>query len=370
MTNPIANVCGHAIGAVADPVVECIDVDGMVRRIDINSALDRVDVNRLMERIDFDKVLSSIDLNKHLERVDVNAIMEQVDINDLVGRSDLGAIIAQSTTGVFSQVLDKLRMQFVAMDLIVLRMKRFQFRQTHGGRLPPKPGRQHEAEDTSVLRCPKARIDQAVAVQGHYCGFLSKAGAIFLDTLFVTLSFASLMIFLQLCRILFVGGSGADARERISSDKHWAVFLYCIYWVLYFFLSVAATGSTIGMSIVGLKVVDANTGDEVSVTKAALRTLLLPLSITVMPLLGVIGFYRKDGRMLHDLVAQTGIVFEWEAQMAKMRSLAKARVKRQAGIRASSRLANSQTSTTSLLDEDGLRESSGGESTASYRTFQ
>ena len=152
----------------------------------------------------------------------------------------------------------------------------------------------------------------------------------------------------------------------------WAFFLYCAYWGLYFFLTVAATGATVGMAILGLKVVDASNGDDASLVQAALRTLLLPLSTTVLPVLGVLGFYRRDGRMLHDLVANTGIIFEWEAQLAKVRALAIQRAKEQASLRAASTITNSSHTTTTtetpLLMQGDLGESTrnGGGPGTSY----
>ena len=238
--------------------------------------------------------------------------------------------------------------------------------------MPPKPGL-----PLDDARCPRCKVDQAVAVQGRFCGFISKAAAILIDLLFVTLSFAAMLVFLQLFEILFIGGTAADARQTISREKRWAFFLYCFYWGMYFFLAVAATGSTMGMAILGLKVVNANDGEDATVTQAALRTMLLPLSTGVLPILGVIGFYRRDGRMLHDVVANTGIIFEWEAQIAKVRALAMQRAKQQASLRAASTLSNSTQSMTSSPEVPFLRvqvsssaDSSGeNKERTSYTTF-
>ena len=41
-----------------------------------------------------------------------------------------------------------------------------------------------------------------------------------------------------------------------------------------------------------------------------------------MPPLGAVGLIRRDGRMLHDLVARTGIIYLWDAKLAKMRQKA------------------------------------------------
>ncbi|EEC44006.1 predicted protein [Phaeodactylum tricornutum CCAP 1055/1] len=326
MTNPMAELCGRAIGAVAAPVVECLDVDGVVRKVDVNSLLQRIDMNELLDKVDIDRLLDRVDLNRHVAKVDINSVLERVDVNDIVGRSDMGAIIAQSTTGVFSQVLDKLRTQLVVADLIFFRMRRFQWSHANGGRLPPSPG-PTAINGPRAARCPKVRIDQAIAVQGHFTGFISKAVAIFLDTLFVTLSFAGIIIVLQLCWILFVRDTDADTvRKKVSRDTLWVFVMYCVYWVLCFFLTVLVTGQTLGMAIVGIKVVCSRTGEDVSLRQAMVRTAILPLTTTVLPILGIMGITRRDGRLLHDVVAGTGIVYAWDARMAKVRAVAMKRV--------------------------------------------
>lgn len=312
--NTIAKPVGQAIGAV----VECIDVDGIVRKIDLNAALDRIDINALLDRIDWDRQLQRVDLNRHLQRVEVN---------DVIARSDLGAIIAQSTTGVFGNVLDALRTQLVLVDLVTFRMARFRWCLGGPTRLPPKPVFEEAAEEEQVPpHYPHGRMAKAVAVQGRYTGFFSKAVAIFIDVALVTLFFAVMMIIIQMCLILFQGTSREDAKQTVDRSNFWVIPFYCFVWWLWFYLSVALVGQTLGMSIAGIKVVPSKRNTELSACQAAMRTTLLPLSLTLMPFLGAIGFFRRDGRMLHDIVSGTGIIYRWDAKMAELRVKAEERV--------------------------------------------
>jgi len=275
----------------------------------------------------------------------------------------MDSIVAQSTAGVFTQMLDHFRVQVVYADLLLYRIVRgcrFKEDQDDGGNdiessrrllarettaasgdgqetprrrksgrhrterfqayLPPAPGRRQR---TDFVRYPRGKSNKAIAVQGRYCGFVSKAIAILIDVITVTALFSLLMIILQLAWIYFVGLSKESAVEKTDRTQHsWVVAIFCIYWFLYFFLCVQVTGQTIGMAIVGLKVCDVKSHSSyasVSVGQAFIRTATLPLTLTLFPPLGVIGAMRRDGRMIHDLVAKTGIIYLWDAKLAKLR---------------------------------------------------
>ena len=68
-------------------------------------------------------------------------------------------------------------------------------------------------------------------------------------------------------------------------------------------LLVALTGQTLGMRLGGLRVLRVSAPDRLpGVVPAALRAALLVVS------LGLAGFFTRDGRGLHDLVAGTVVV--------------------------------------------------------------
>lgn len=213
-------------------------------------------------------------------------------------------------------------------------------------------------------------MDKAIAVQGRYTGFFAKACAILFDTTFVTLSFGVLLIVVELC-ILILKAKGdvsqtsmhqasekaAEAKKEIW-DSLAIVVLYGFYWFGYFFLGTVIMGQTPGMALVGIKVVHAHDGKPASVRRAFLRTALLPLSVYVLPILGVVGAFRRDGRMVHDLVAGTGLVYNWNARLTKMRERAMRRMERESFYDGDDGMSSTATEEYVEIDEEA---SSSGE---------
>jgi uncharacterized RDD family membrane protein YckC len=310
----------HPLSDLLNHFVEVTDVDGVVRRIDVNDVVDRIDVNKLIQRIDFNQVLSKIDWNAQLDRVDLDKLLTRVNTN---------ALIARSSTGFMSSFLDAVRLQLTMMDLYLRIVTRcLLWREKHRQRiyLPPKPGRHRQRHDRKVY--PKGRTNKAVAVQGRYCGFVSKAVSIMTDIFTVTVVFAMIFLVAQWCLVLFLGLSKDEAKDKTNDFRQQGsqaiLFLYCGCWFMYFFLSVGLVGQTLGMAIVGVRVCNCNRAahpySTVSIKQALLRTFLLPLTVTLCPALGVIGLVRRDGRMLHDLVANTGMIYLWNAELTKLRN--------------------------------------------------
>jgi uncharacterized RDD family membrane protein YckC len=91
---------------------------------------------------------------------------------------------------------------------------------------------------------------------------------------------------------------------------------FSVWLFLYFWVGVAIAGRTLGMSIVGIKVVSYE-GRPISPGHAAIRALVLPISITtVVGLVGII-FDRRQ-RALHDLAAKTAVVYDWGDRPAEL----------------------------------------------------
>jgi uncharacterized RDD family membrane protein YckC len=353
MTN-IDKLYGQAIlGAALNPIVKCLDVDGVVRCIDVNDVVSRIAINDLLDRIDLENLLDRIDWDRQLSRVNFNSILRTIDIHDLVGRSDMGAILVQSTTGILTSVLDEIRSYIVQVDLGLHHMTRFHFLWQQEGVLPPKPGPPRQQRDNEDrIGYPKGKCDKAIAVQGRYTGFFPKAVAIFLDIGFLTVTFAVWCIIMKLCWMLFLKESNEDAKKKVDRESLSIVILFGVYWFFYFWLSVSIAGRTVGMSIAGIMVVDATTGsDEITIGQAFVRTLLLPLTTTLFPPLGVFGLIRRDGRMFHDSVANTGIVYCWDAHLAMLRKQASKRFEQRQSAYMTEQFSSSPGSTSTSYDD-------------------
>jgi uncharacterized RDD family membrane protein YckC len=321
----ISQVFGHAVSAVVSPIIECVDVDGVVRRVDVNDVVSRIDLDQVVDRIDINRLLDRIDWDRHLQRVNLEAAMNRIDVEKLVLRSNVGAIVTQSTTGIFTQLLDSIRIQVVVVDLYFFRLSRSCRKYT--AMLPQKPGGSHEDNHTWV---PEKRIDKAIAVQGRYTGFFAKTLAMFIDVSFLTLSFAMLLALFAFSRWIFdFGWIESPTKYEVDRGNLVVGICYCFYGFLYFFLGVLLTGQTLGNAIVGVTTVNSRDGTEVTTCQALVRTIILPVSLVILPLFFFVGACRRDGRMLHDLISGTGMIYKWNARLSKLREVTRARMEQE-----------------------------------------
>jgi uncharacterized RDD family membrane protein YckC len=73
------------------------------------------------------------------------------------------------------------------------------------------------------------------------------------------------------------------------------------------------------MAVLGLRVVR-NDGERLEGRRAALRTVVFPLSFIIFGIGLLMGLVRRDRRELHDLLAGTAVVYQWDAEMARLRA--------------------------------------------------
>lgn len=153
--------------------------------------------------------------------------------------------------------------------------------------------------------------------QGHYAGAVSRLVAFAADVgaswgLF-TLGAAALAFTVQLV-------SGTD----FSLTKHQVVSLVAaVVWeFVYFAYQWALGGKTVGMAVLGIRVVRTD-GSPIGARQAVLRTLTLPLSFLIFGL-GFLGILtNRDRHALHDRLAGTAVVYSWDARAARLRWLAR-----------------------------------------------
>lgn len=291
-------------------VINLVDVDGVVRKVDVDDAIQRIDMNELLDKVDMNRLIDRVDLNRQLDRVDLNRALDRVDVNAVVMRSDLGAIITHSTTGIFSDILDAVRASVVHFDIWIYNSVCFIMRRDWT-RLPPVPGERRRRKK------PASEMALSTSVQGCFSGVVSKGLAILIDTLLVTFSFA---LWLVLVAVGWKALTQEDERVEFKRNSRYGLAAYAVYWFAYFWFWTVVAHRTLGMAIVGLKVTDNNTGHNITAKQGFVRTAFLPLSAIFAMALVVVGLVRQDGRMLHDVVAGTGIVFKWNAAMAKFRA--------------------------------------------------
>jgi len=280
----------------------------LVERVDVDAMVGRVDANALVERVDLDAALDRVDVNAVMDRVDADRVLERVDVNAVIQRTELGDVIARSTTGVFTELLDVARTQVIAVDQAVqgvaARVLRGRARE-----VPPMPTGVSDVGDLASMS-PSQR---AVAFQRHAAGSVSRFLAFAMDQFIIGLLFSA-GYFLTSSAVRVVIGVELDIEE----DRWLVAVAYVLWALLYFAGSLAATGRTIGKAVMGLLVVRSD-GAMLSGRRAMLRTIAFPVSFLVFGIGLLMGLVRRDRRELHDLFADTWVVYAWDAATAQLR---------------------------------------------------
>ena len=164
-----------------------------------------------------------------------------------------------------------------------------------------------------------ARVPAAgdVGLQGHYAGFVSRFGAFVIDVLVIALTFALAGTVTEYVVDAVGGGDFHLSDWPLAGDiilAAWA-FFYSAY-------SLASAGKTLGLAIVGLRAVRRD-GRELSGWRAVVRVLAFPLSFAVFCFGFLMILIGRERRALHDVIADTAVVYAWDARAAHLRFLAK-----------------------------------------------
>ena len=158
--------------------------------------------------------------------------------------------------------------------------------------------------------------ERDVRLQGHYAGAVSRAAAYAIDAFAVASLYALGAAVVEY--LLSVLGWNVDL-----ADRPWLTAAGLVTWYfLYFTYPLSVSGRTVGMAVLGVRVVRAD-GSDLSLGRAALRVTVYPLSFLVFGIGLLLILLRRDRRALHDLLADTAVVYAWDAQAARLRFLAR-----------------------------------------------
>jgi uncharacterized RDD family membrane protein YckC len=153
--------------------------------------------------------------------------------------------------------------------------------------------------------------------QGHYAGGVSRLVAFAADVgaswgLF-TVGAAALAFSIQ----LVTGSSFSLESHQIAS------LISAVIWeFIYFAYQWSLSGKTIGMAVLGIRVVKTD-GTPIGARQAVVRTVTFPLSIIALGL-GFLGILtNRDRHAWHDRFAGTAVVYSWDARAARLRWLAR-----------------------------------------------
>lgn len=298
-------------GAIADAAVRGVDLDGAVSeidlnaqigRIDVNDLLDRVDVDDLLDRVDVNRLLDRVDVDRLLDRVDVDRLLDRVDVDRLVDRAGIESIIARSTGQVAGGILDVVRRQVVAVDLIVLRVLYGLTGRSFADQ-PAGPDRLVADMDDPVLRPSDVR--EADQVVGRYAGPLVRVLALALD---VGLASALFTLGTALLGWVLSGVLGLQVSGGAGTGALFGAGLV-VWFVAYWTATLSVGGRTPGMGVVGLRLLRAD-GQPLQLLRVAVWTLVLPVSAVFGAgyVLALVGGRRQT---LHDRAAGACVVYDW-----------------------------------------------------------
>ena len=154
-------------------------------------------------------------------------------------------------------------------------------------------------------------------LRGHYAGFASRFIAFIFDCVL------SIAVFeIALAAISFAASVLTGTSIHWSRGDLWVIIAFFAWEFFYYAYFWTASGKTPGMQLIGVQVVGRD-GSHVGTRRGLVRTLAFPLSFLLLGL-GFVGIlFGRDRRALHDSIADTAVVYTWDARAARLRFLAR-----------------------------------------------
>jgi len=158
---------------------------------------------------------------------------------------------------------------------------------------------------------------EAENLRGQHAGFASRFIAFIFDCV------VSIGVFmLVLSAASFAASVLTGSSIHWSRDNTWVVVAFFAWEFLYYAYFWTSSGKTPGMFLLGVQVVGQD-GTRAGTRRGLIRTAAFPLSFILLGL-GFLGILvGRDRRALHDVIADTAVVYCWDAREARLRSLAR-----------------------------------------------
>ena len=158
--------------------------------------------------------------------------------------------------------------------------------------------------------------EQAINLQGHYSGAVTRLAAYAIDQSVVVAAY-SITVALVSWTLSVISNGKID-----YSPPAWFTGLtYAIWWLAYFAYPWAVSGKTLGMALLGIRVVRRD-GSRCGPKAAVLRAITFPLGFLTFGV-GFLGIlFGRERRAIYDRIAGTAVVYAWDAKAAKWRFLA------------------------------------------------
>jgi uncharacterized RDD family membrane protein YckC len=189
------------------------------------------------------------------------------------------------------------------------------------GLLEPVPGNAGVSQPVPLGGSPQPytplSTEEAENLRGKPAGFASRFIAFIVDC---AVSIGVFMLVLSAAS--FAASVLTGSPIHWSRADTWVIVAFFAWEFLYYAFYWTGTGKTPGMLLLGVQVVGQD-GTSVGTRRGLLRTLAFPLSFLLLGL-GFLGILlQHDRRALHDLIADTAVVYCWDAREARLRSLAR-----------------------------------------------
>ena len=189
---------------------------------------------------------------------------------------------------------------------------------------PVRRGARHGLSGPTVMSESELQ-DAAVSLQGHYSGPVTRLLAFALDQGVVNEMFGLPLSLLDAATRAIDGPPSS-----LKVPPLVATIGYIVWWLVYFAYPWAVSGRTLGMAFVGIRVV-ATDGSELSPGRSILRAAILPLGFVTLGLGYIWALVDRRRRALHDMLAGSAVVYDWDARAARLRFLARGPAGHEAG---------------------------------------
>ena len=160
-----------------------------------------------------------------------------------------------------------------------------------------------------------AEARAAIDNQGHYAGPLSRLLAYGADLLILTVSYAASLALVEFA-------IEAATPWQLNFGEHvWVIVGQFVWAAVYFGSSWMTFARSPGMSLLGIRIVRSD-GAALDRRCALIRLLAFPLGFLTLGagFLGIV--FGRTHQAIYDRIARTAVIYDWDAEAAKLRDLA------------------------------------------------
>ncbi len=162
----------------------------------------------------------------------------------------------------------------------------------------------------------RATAQRAMAWQGHYAGALSRLLAYGVDLLIVSVVYGTGLALMQ-----FAIDTATPWNVELKHGYEIILVGQLIWFAVYLGSSWVVFARSPGMSLLGIRIVRSD-GSALDARHALIRLLAFPLGFLTLGIgfLGII--LGRAHRAIYDRIADTAVIYDWDAEAATLRELA------------------------------------------------